>query len=113
MPIPAIRILQTQTVRHFGKIEDNVELEIAKAASTLTLKIERLESCLEEFPRRDAVPEALFRLGVAYKADDRPVRSEEVFVRLLREYPSSVWTKQAAHYTPHRAAALRSRGSAG
>ena len=94
------------------QIEDNLELEIAKATASLTLKIRRLEACLERFPRRDAVPEALFRLGAAYKADGQPMKSEEAFARLLSEHAGSVWTKQATRYTPWRSASYRSVGSA-
>ncbi|MGB2984733.1 MAG: hypothetical protein WBE26_02525 [Phycisphaerae bacterium] len=95
------------------QIKDNIDLEIAKATSSPTLKIERLEACLERFPHRDAAPETLFRLGVAYKADDQAKASEDVFARLFREYTDSVWTKQAARYLPWRAASFPPAGGRG
>ncbi len=88
------------------QIEDNIDLEIANASASVELKIERLEACLNEFPDTDMVPEALFRLGVAYKAFNQPGRSEGVFARLFRRHPTSVWVKQATRYTPWRAASL-------
>ena len=86
------------------QIEDNIDLEIAKATSSPTLKTERLEACLKRFPHRDAAPETLFRLGAVYRASGQPGESEAAFGRLFREYAGSIWTKQAARYAPRRAA---------
>ena len=83
------------------QIGDNLELEIAKATASLSLKIERLENCLRRFPERDAVPEALFRLGVAYKESDLSARSEESFARLFADHPNSIWTREAGRYVSH------------
>lgn len=94
------------------RIEDNIDLEIAKATPSPALKIERLQSCVERFPRRDAVPEALFRLGVACAADAQRERSEAVLARLVQEHPDSVWARQATRYTSWRSASSRVRGSA-
>ena len=80
------------------QLEDNLDLEIAKATSSLTLKIERLDECLRRFPRRDAAPESLYRLGVACKASGQSSRSPEIFARLAITYPNSIWTQQAARY---------------
>ncbi len=93
------------------QLRDNIDLEIAKATASMTLKVERLEACLEQYPDRDQVPEALFRLGVALKASDQHEKSETVFARLLHDYPASVWTMQAARYTPWRAAGSNSRAT--
>ncbi len=94
------------------QIEDNIDLEIAKATSSLSLKIERLEACAERFPRRDALAEVLLRLGVAYKADGQSQAGDEVFIRLVREHPDSVWAGQVANYTPMQAAAPGAHRSA-
>jgi hypothetical protein len=85
------------------QIEDNIDLEIAKTTEPLTDQIAALRRCLEIFPDRDAVPEALFRLGVAYKVAGQTRNSETTFIRLFNECPDSVWTAQAAHYTTGRA----------
>ena len=81
------------------QIEDNIDLEIAKHTTPLTDKIHLLSQCLSDFPRRDAVPEALYRLAVAQKSDKRPVEGEETFRRLFREYPASPWARQARRLT--------------
>lgn len=86
------------------QIEDNIELEIAKSSESVPVKIERLERCLERFPNRDQVPEALFRLGAALKVSDQPGRSEAVFARLAHDYPTSIWNEQAMRYMPRRTA---------
>jgi len=88
------------------QIEDNIDLEIAKAMPATSLKIKRLEKCLSRFPSRDAVPESLFRLGVTYREDQQLDKSEEAFSRLVVEHPDSIWTQQAAHYAPY---SLRTR----
>jgi len=80
------------------QIEDNIDLEIAKTTSSLPLKIERLEALLVTFPEGDAVPEALFRLGVAHKAAERPRNGEEQFARLFADHSRSIWTREAARY---------------
>ena len=82
------------------QIEDNIELEIAKATPDLAQRVARLRTCLDRFPDRDAAPEALFRLGIARRANDRLNESEDAFMRLVREHPRSIWTRQAAHYSP-------------
>ena len=51
------------------------------------------------FPERDAAPEALFRLGVAYLADSQVEASAIAFARLQRDYLESVWSQQASRYT--------------
>lgn len=94
------------------QIEDNIDLEIAKASTPVALKIERLESCLERFPRGDAAPEALFRLGVAYKADGRIDAGDAAFARLFHQHPASVWVQQATRNAPWRSAAFGSQRSA-
>ena len=104
------------------QIADNINLEIAKATPLHVTgrntggavlprrsKIVLLDACLKRFPNGDAVPEALFRLGVACKADGRLVKSEEVFARLLDEYPDSVWSRQAVYHTPRLGSARLTR----
>jgi hypothetical protein len=93
------------------QVEDNIDLEIAKATplrspvvhsggvpAPTASRIALLEACLEKFPHRDVVPEALFRLGVAYKNVGQLDKSEEVFARLSADHPNSIWDEQAARY---------------
>lgn len=82
------------------QIADNIQLELAKAAADIPRRIELLENCLDKYGRGDAVPEALFRLGVAYKAAGESSSSDSAFTRLFLEHPESVWSKQAARYSP-------------
>lgn len=84
------------------QIEDNIDLEIAKATASVGLRIELLETCLNDFPNRDMVPETLFRLGVAYKSNAESEKSRTVFARLFHEHPDSIWTEQATRYAPRQ-----------
>lgn len=83
-----------------GQIEDNIELEVANAATSMTARIDRLEALLRQFPRSDAAPEALLRLGVAYQSGEDAARSDDAFARLTRDWPDSIWTRQAAGFVP-------------
>lgn len=77
------------------QLEDNILLEIAKATTSLSLKIERLDDCIKRFPSRDAVPEALFRLGQAHREAGQYAESRTDFSRLIANFPDSVWSGRA------------------
>lgn len=77
------------------QLEDNLTLEIAKATSSTSLKIERLEDCLQRFPRRDAVPEALFRLSQAYRSAGHARPAYATVETLVREHSDSFWAQRA------------------
>lgn len=83
-----------------AQIEDNIDLEIAKASEKLPEQIERLETLVRDYPKRDAIPEALYRLGVAYRRSDQVEPSRRAVQRLVREYPDTIWTRWAARYSP-------------
>ena len=86
------------------QLMDNFELEIARATSSLSLRIERLQACLLRYPSRDAVPEALFRLGLAYRDAGRATESHNALQELISEHPASIWSKHArrfGHRTPY------------
>jgi len=76
------------------QLEDNFTLEIAKATTSTSLKIERLEDCLERFPHRDAVPEALFRLSQAYRSAGRTGAAHAAAEKLVREHADSFWAQR-------------------
>lgn len=82
------------------RIEDNIELEIAKATASLRPRIDRLEALLRRFPDGDAAPEALLRLGMAYQAGEDAARSDDAFTKLVRDWPDSVWAHQAVVFVP-------------
>lgn len=81
------------------QIEDNIDLEIAKHTTPLEDKIRLLYKCLSDFPRRDAIPEVLYRLAVAQKQSNRTAEGEETFQRLFREFPGSPWARAAERLT--------------
>jgi len=85
------------------QIEDNIDLELAKAAPSLSTRIARLRELMVRFAGRDAVPEAMLRLGMAYRDDSQPEESEGAFADLMKRYPETVWTAQAARFAPPRA----------
>jgi tetratricopeptide (TPR) repeat protein len=92
-------------------LDDNIDLELAKAYdSSLGGRIELLQELLNRYGpspeaqpadrgRYDAVPEALFRLALAYRDDRRPREARSAFERLLREHPGNLWSRQALHHT--------------
>ncbi len=104
------------------QIEDNIDLEIAEATPARVLdvetgrpvvprpsKIQLLEACLANYPDGDAVPEALFRLAVAYRSDGQAVKSEVTFGRLVDEHSDSVWAREATRQTRGRSHTRESR----
>ena len=85
------------------QIEDNIDLELAIAAPSEEAKIHGLEALLERFHDRDAAPEALLRLGIAYRAAGRAREGDEAFAQLIRRFPESIWARQANdHVGPMR-----------
>ncbi len=82
------------------QVEDNLELEIAKAMSASEDRVLRIEALLRRFPKGDAAPEAHLRLGMAYQAEKNGPQSEGVFAKLVREWPDSIWARQAAGLAP-------------
>jgi hypothetical protein len=82
------------------QIEDNIDLELAKLAATLTTRIARLREVVLHFAGRDAVPEAMLRLGMAYRDHDQADEADEAFAGLMKRYPRSIWAVQAAQLAP-------------
>jgi len=77
------------------QIEDNIDLEIAKAQPVAADKIQRLNALLSRFPNRDAAPEAMLRLVSAYESERDAQESAAVLERLTREHPRTIWARQA------------------
>jgi tetratricopeptide (TPR) repeat protein len=89
-----------------ARLLDNIELEIAKAARSdgpppdgqppiAAEQIQLLNRLLSHRPDGDAVPEALFRLGIAYRDNGQAAASQHIFGRLLAEHPGTIWAGQA------------------
>jgi tetratricopeptide (TPR) repeat protein len=61
--------------------------------------IANLEKLLAEYPRSDSAAEAIFLHGVSrYKKTHEAKPLKEAYERLLKDYPSSEWTKRASPY---------------
>ncbi|RME38477.1 MAG: hypothetical protein D6788_07355 [Planctomycetota bacterium] len=96
-----------------AQIEDNVLLEQAKAADTLDERRAFLERCVRRFEGRDAVPEALYRLGLVYLERGRSADAESTLGRLMREFPDSIWAEEAAGLEAPRTAGANDVAAAG
>lgn len=83
-----------------AQIEDNIQLEIAKATSDPAERISLLEKLLARFPSRDAAAEALLRLSLSYRQNGQLQQSREVAARLTTRYPRSIWARQADKIAP-------------
>lgn len=90
-------------LRHWyphAQIEDNIDLEIAKAAGSPGDRIARLEALIAAYADGDAAPEALFRLALEHRLQGRTDREAGAFDRLYAGFRDSVWARQAARYEP-------------
>ena len=74
-----------------AQIEDNVELELALATPEVDERIELLKTCAERHTRGDALPEALYRLGEAYREKGDSAEARPYYDRVLQEHPDSIW----------------------
>jgi len=77
------------------QIEDNILIERAQVEPILARRIELLRECLRRFPDRDAVPEAMFRLSVAYRSAGRDDDANAMSEAIAARFPQNVWTLQA------------------
>jgi hypothetical protein len=58
-----------------------------------------LEKLLAEYPTSDSAAEAIYLQGVSrYKKTHEAKPLKEAYERLLKDYPSSEWTKRASPY---------------
>jgi hypothetical protein len=58
-----------------------------------------LDMLLQQYPKSDAAPEAIFLRGVCgYKSTHTPKPLKDAYERLAAEYPASEWTKRAYPY---------------
>lgn len=93
------------------ELSDNMELERAKVQPNGPEQVSAFQSILERYPKGDAVPEAMVRLALAYKAAGEPRRAAQYFDRLVSEHPNSIWARQCVEQrlqtTPRRELASR------
>ena len=76
-----------------AQITDNVELEIALATPELEERLALLEACIEHYPKGDALPEAVFKLGDALNETQKPAEARKQYERILRDFPDSIWAQ--------------------
>ncbi|HOA74382.1 MAG TPA: tetratricopeptide repeat protein [Phycisphaerae bacterium] len=79
-------------------LRDNLEVLIAAAEPSQSLKIRALEACVAKLasePDSDAYPQARYELGVAYQADNRPAEARAVFEAIVVQRASSPWALEA------------------
>lgn len=84
-------------------LTDNVEVELARACANPRERIALLKQCIDKhadqngvaLKLRDAVPEALYRLGESYLTVDKPAEARRAFERLVGEHPGSFWRERA------------------
>lgn len=74
-------------------IDDNIELELAKAAATTLERIAGLESLIARYPDADAAEEGLLRLAAAYQETGAGVQRDNALARLRSKDPPSVWAR--------------------
>lgn len=86
-------LLQLRDAYPHAQVTDNIDLEIAKYSPFPAERIQRLETLLERFAERDAVPEALYRLGLAYQSVGNTGKRQATLARLLRDHGDSTWAR--------------------
>ncbi|MBI1827584.1 MAG: tetratricopeptide repeat protein [Planctomycetes bacterium] len=76
-------------------LEDNIALEVCKASRKANERASCLTPMIAMFPNGDAMPEALLRLGVAQLDIGDTENGATTMARLKREFPNSIWARQA------------------
>lgn len=79
-------------------LRDNIEVLIATAEPSHSLRIRALEGCVQKLandPRSDAYAQAQYELGLAYKADNRLGESRKMLESILVKDPTSPWAMEA------------------
>lgn len=89
----AANLVRLRDAYPHAQVTDNIDLEIAKCSPFPAEQIQRLETLLERFAERDAVPEALYRLCLAYRSVGHAARQQATMDRLLREHEASIWAR--------------------
>lgn len=79
-------------------LRDNIEVQLAAAEPSQSLKIKALEGCVQKLARdrdSDALPQAQYELGMAYQADNRMTEARAVFENILSTQVASPWAMEA------------------
>lgn len=79
-------------------LRDNLEVMLASAEASQSLRMKALEACVQKLAREpgsDAYPQAQYELGVAYQADDRMAEARAIFEAILAKESNSPWAAEA------------------
>ncbi len=77
------------------RLLDNVRVALADRRESPAERIAALEAAAAEFPEGDALPECLYRLGLAYQEAGRLDDARKALERARTARPESVWASQA------------------
>ncbi len=81
-----------------SRLDDNIELRMALAEPSRSLRIAAIEKCVDKFTRRensDALPRALYELGNVYQFDNRLEDARRVYKRLIEQFSNTPWAQEA------------------
>lgn len=79
-------------------LRDNIEVQLAAAESSQSLKIKALESVVQKLSEQkdsDALAQAKYELGMAYQADNRMSDARVVFENVQNTQDDSPWAMEA------------------
>jgi hypothetical protein len=89
--------LESMLQKYRGSLlEDNLALDLAMAAESVSRRISSLQELQGRYPRGDSLPELLFRLGELLEVDARPEEARLAYTRVVQEHRESVWAVRAA-----------------
>lgn len=78
-----------------SRLVDNLELELAMACKTPGERLKALESCAAAGAESDALPEAIYHLGLAYSEMGKTAEAQASFQRVQDEFAASPWNELA------------------
>jgi hypothetical protein len=77
-------------------LRDHLQVLLARAHASQSVRIERLKACIEQLPSGSmALPRARFELGAAFQEDNRPEEARAIFEEVLRHHEKSPWAAEA------------------
>ncbi len=77
------------------RLTDNVNLRLAMAEPNLDRRVEALESCVAQVDSGDALPEALYLIGMAYAEQKKTSEARDALERVVSDFSGTVWAEQA------------------
>ena len=99
--------------RLITRLRDNVDVLIAATEPSTSLRIDGLVKCVEKLqsvPQSDALAQARFELGVAYKDDNRHQEAKAAFEDVVRLHADTPWATDASRRLATMGLGVRSGG---